>query len=1056
MNTFRRRPLAVIAPFLLCLYCLNIAAQESPEEDIHRLIGDLNTQDELRYEAAIDSLEAIGLPAVPSLIKAFESDNFMVRRGVRDAVAGIGEPAVPALLEAMESGSPQVRSIAAEALVTSDLEDSFLYADAVHYALLKALSDPDQRVRVKAAKALWEMTDESASPNFKESDKREAALSALVKDLNDPERDVRASALQSLSTFVDIQPQFSLRDLVADLTTALDDESPHVRRIAAYTLGLIGEPAYASIPQLTQRLGDAEPIVRSAAAGAFADFGELAKDAIPQLESLLNDPDRIVRSDAAIALVQLGVISDRAVRELREALKYPDEDTREHAAFTLGLAGDSGEIAISELQEMLSDNYPEVRRAVTLALGRIGEPAGSAVSGLRAMLYDRDALVRTNAARALGRIGEAASSAVPDLQRALKDSSAAVRAHAARSLGQLGFEPAKSIPELSQLLNDPNQLARQFSAEAMAKMAVRLEEQEQGLTFNELGKGIATLELALQSLETAAATDKENADQYRNAIRTISLALTSLNTERYGIFYEFFENKLLVGIVAYLVLLPLFWWLLLWLRPLWLFKVNHALEPYEFAAPRALSEKNRFSTRYLLLAGFFYYHPRVLDAWVRTKLPTIRDSFQGKTTVESNRIRIPLPVTLDGETLTGLAASDLVPTFSRQPSCLLIRGEGGSGKTNLAIGIAHMAMAEDEKQCLSRHPMFPIMIDQEVAFDAGEGEKAKKKGPSPLVEIVRGQLQNLTHSPEPLSEGVVTALLKRPSILLIMTDLSERSDASREQIRPDLPDFPVNALAVTSRTEESLGQVMKTTLHPLRISAAQYPPFLEAYVTERSKTGLFGDGGYAETCQEFSRIVGRYQVPVLLARLHADSTIAAREAVTDTYELPGETMQSGDVLELIFSYLNEVNPGIDLESAYATARVVAWECLKASLRPQPVKRKDLLLALGEEDAAERLKYLQKPLSMIQAVAATGSRYRFTLELLAEYFAAMHLIETRGNDEASWREFLQQADGIPGAPAAVRDFLQALRNCCLIATRQVPGFLLDELSSRINAGSTPAG
>ena len=1051
MNIYRKLLLSVIVSILFCTGYLNVAAQEFSEVEVYRLIENLDSDDELRYEEAIDSLAAIGLPAVPILLKTFESDNFMVRRGVKKSLAGMGEPVVPALLEAMESSSSQIRRNVATTLVSEDLNDSLIYAEAIHYALLKALSDPDKRVRVNAGKALWEMTDESAAPSFEEDDRQNVFVTNLVKKLSDPDRDVRARAVQSLSVAVDTEQQTSISDLVSDLTNALNDESPYVRRIAAYTLGRIGEPAYVAIPLLIQALDDPDPMVRSATAWAFQDIGVLATEAKPQLHLLLNDPDLSVRGHAAMALAILGDSSDPVIRALREALKFPDEDTREQAAFTLGLVGQSGQVAFPELQELLKDNFPEVRRAASLALGRIGEPAAEAVPGLVDAINDSDPLVRTNTVQALGRMGEAANIAVPDLRGALDDSYPSVRAHAARSLGQLAYEPGKAIPELNRLLEDPNQLVRKFSTEALAKMAVRIEEKEAGLTHNEVVKAISVLELSRKSLETAAATDKENADEYRNALGTINLAITSLNTERYGLFYQLFENKLLVGIIAYLVLLPAFWRLLLWLRPLWLFHVNHALEPYEFAAPRALSEKNRFSTRYILLAGFYYYHPRVLDAWVSSKLPTIRDTFSSKTPPKLHGATVSLPITLDGGLSTGLSVSDLVPTFSRQPGCLLIWGEGGSGKTFLATEIARMAMAEDENQCLTQHPMFPILVDQEVGFKSGKGEKGKNDTPSPLVEVVRGRLQNLTHSPEPLSAGVVTALLKRPSILLVVTDLSEKSKASQELIRPDLPDFPVNALVVTSRVDEPLGQVMKTTIHTQRISAAQYPSLLESYVTSLGKADLFDESGYAEAGHEFSRIVGRYKVPVLFAELHAERTIAARESVTGTSELSGESTLPGNVPELIFSYLNEINSGIDMEYLHDTAYLIAWESLKESLQPQTVKRKNILEILGGDDAEDQLKYLVDDLNIIETVGASKGRYRFALELLAEYFAAIHLIETRGNDEASWREFLQLVDGIPGAPATVQDFLQALRICVQSSVLQVPGFLLDELSSRIEGG-----
>ena len=74
MNIYRKLLLSVIVSILFCTGNLNVAAQEFSEEEVYRLIENLDTDDELRYEAAIDSLAALGLPAVPILLKTFESD----------------------------------------------------------------------------------------------------------------------------------------------------------------------------------------------------------------------------------------------------------------------------------------------------------------------------------------------------------------------------------------------------------------------------------------------------------------------------------------------------------------------------------------------------------------------------------------------------------------------------------------------------------------------------------------------------------------------------------------------------------------------------------------------------------------------------------------------------------------------------------------------------------------------------------------------------------------------------------------------------------------------
>jgi hypothetical protein len=82
------------------------------------------------------------------------------------------------------------------------------------------------------------------------------------------------------------------------------------------------------------------------------------------------------------------------------------------------------------------------------------------------------------------------------------------------------------------------------------------------------------------------------------------------------------------------------------------------------------------------------------------------------------------------------------------------------------------------------------------------------------------------------------------------------SEATRKAIRPELPDFCVNALVITSRTEETLGKVTKTTLKPLRIEGNRLSSFMEAYLTQRGKRDRFTDTEFFDACSRLSAMVG--------------------------------------------------------------------------------------------------------------------------------------------------------------------------------------------------------
>ena len=400
---------------------------------------------------------------------------------------------------------------------------------------------------------------------------------------------------------------------------------------------------------------------------------------------------------------------------------------------------------------------------------------------------------------------------------------------------------------------------RKFSAEALAKIAISLQEDAGRLSDRELTHAISDLEAANESLSAAAKADKENWAEYKNALGSVRLSLEALRALAQGPVAETPTFvRILQFLAIYAIVISLIWLVLLRVRPLWLFHINRALEPYEFMAPRAFG-KNKFSTRYVLLVGFYYHNPRVLDAWIKSKLEIARETFANKPTVQRHQAYVPLPAILGGHKIDSLTDADVRPTFQKLPSCLLVWGEGGSGKTNIAVQVAHMAISENESTRLRPQPMLPILIEDEIVVEVESSDpKAGGKGPkaTPLTETVRGQLQELIQATEPVSHELLIALLRRKSLLVIVDGLSELSMETRKNVRPDLPDFPANALVVTSRIEEPLGRVTKTTINPLRISADQFPQFFDHYLHQRGKAKLFEGDEFEGACRQFTDIVG--------------------------------------------------------------------------------------------------------------------------------------------------------------------------------------------------------
>ena len=211
-------------------------------------------------------------------------------------------------------------------------------------------------------------------------------------------------------------------------------------------------------------------------------------------------------------------------------------------------------------------------------------------------------------------------------------------------------------------------------------------------------------------------------------------------------------------------------------------------------------------------------------------------------------------------------------------------------------------------------------------------------------------------------------------------------------------------------------------------------------------------------------MVGERQVTVLLAKLYADRMISTKETAGDLSHLPD------NVPDLMRSYLNELNgsvQGFDNRTVQKDCMRIAWICVRESLRPGLAKRDVVRNAMAEnggagdksqrlKDADERLTYLEKRLGVIQAVGPTESQLRYSLDPLAEYMAALHLVDAYGEDSERWRSLLSQADSLFKESEAIRGFLLAQRDCCLASDGKIPEVVIRELGRRggIDPGATP--
>jgi HEAT repeat protein len=888
----------------------------------------------------------------------------------------------------------------------------------------------------------------------------EPAIPALIEALRDKNLLVRRSAAQVLQGFG--------TSAIPALVKASKDSDVRVRRRAAALLKKIADwnsisseaksvssEAKNVMPQLILLLKDSDADVRSSAASVLGRIGAQAKTAGPQLVPLLKDPDAGVRYSAESALNHISIQPKAAVAQLIPLLipllQDSDTDVRGRAASVVEAIGAKAKTAVPQLVPLLvpllQDSNPYVRSRAASALGNIGAEAKTAVPQLISLLKDSTPYVRSRAADALGRIGAEPKTVVPQLIPLLKDSDPYLRHMAIFALGRIGTEAKSAVPQLIPLLKDSDPYlrssdlyGRMIATDALVSIALSLQSKAKMLTPSDLNQAVSNLESALKMLEQYKPEPGNEfylSSDSKTNIGNLRVYINVLKAEQRDRLFvkSIIQNPYIWGTGIYLFLL----FGTFAIRPLWLLKIYETLKPIGFKIPVLGTD---VSLGNLI---FFKYHPRVLDAWVTAHIQATRDEFQKRETVRDRKILVPIPVILDNNTIATLKGKDLQPTFAQKRGCLLIWEEGGAGKTSLACLIGKWAMSDNPEERICNHRMLPVLIESELNMKVAEGKQ-------PFIEAIRGQLQDLTDTTEPISEELLEQLLKQRRILVIVDHFSEMSEQTQTAIRPEMPDFPVNALLVTSRLEEPLGRVTKTAIKPLRIAGNRLSSFMESYLSQRQKRDLFSDTDFFNACIQLSTIAGDRNITVLLAKLYADQLIAKKEGTTDG-NLPD------NIAELMLHYLNQVNRSVTEDkisdsTVQKDAKIIAWECLKPTYRPAAANRQNAIIALGEDTAESRIKYLEDKLRIIQTKGVAHDQIHFALDPVAEYLAALHLLDINGKDEIKWQYFLKVADS-QNSPEGIKGFMLAVKDCYLDKS---PGakdtdFLPQEITSRYNVTIT---
>jgi HEAT repeat protein len=872
---------------------------------------------------------------------------------------------------------------------------------------------------------------------------KEKVLSLITSDLNSHKKDLRLIALVLLTAYSVHDKEF-ISAFIPVFRNELDDD---VRDIAEKLVAGVGDSA---IPQLMIAMKDEDERIHNSAVQSFVNMGERATDSLLKVFDDKNERIRIGAVDALGQITQLNIYQKNSseyqkikqeryklISAFNRALEDKSPEVRFKAANALQFFEADAKPAIPNLIKALSlsaGNYPNNFQTVE-TISKIGIEAVPEITA-ELKLETSNKYVRAGLAKALGKIGsDKKVEYVPLITKLLKDNESTVRTESAEALGNIGYESRGSIHELFSLLKDNELSVRHQSIQSIGKIAYSLSDDTKALSDNDLIEIINELDKVLKFLdqENINLNNLQSLDRITSeSIKHIHRSLNNLKNEKDSrVYTKILGNPLIIsiiGIIGFYFVLIVILYLLLKFRPLYILKINNVLSrvPSDLSLPPQLDTAYKiFSSglRLLFVIGLWHYHPRVLDSWVAAHIIKARKNFSIKETVSArsiyvNTVPICMKVRDQDKLISDLNRENLSFLFS-QRNCLLIYGEGGSGKTSLACQLGKWSMSDTKSEHLCENLMLPILLEQDLDLKVPDGK-------SLFLEEIRGQLKSLTGESEPIPEEFCKQLLLNRRILVIVDRFSEMSEATRKAIRPVQPDFPANALIVTSRRKEELDQVHKDTIEPLRIDKDRLSPFMGDYLNSRQKRDLFNDYEFLKACSHLKKVVGQRNVTILLAKLYAEHMIARKEGFTKEHP--------ENISDLMLWYLNELNRGVggnapDNYVVHKHAKIIAWECLKNNLRPGSANREEVLLALGENEPESSLKYLQDKLRIIQLVRPAEIQVKFTLDPLAEYLAGMYIVETFKDSEEEWNRFFETVDRFP--LDEIQGFLLATNECVQI-------------------------
>jgi len=457
----------------------------------------------------------------------------------------------------------------------------------------------------------------------------------------------------------------------------------------------------------------------------------------------------------------------------------------------------------------------------------------------------------------------------------------------------------------------------------------------------------------------------------------------------------------------------------LWTRPLWLLSIAArpaALDALPKAGIPVVGNLLIGLVRALLLP-LLLRHSRVLDAWLSKHELAIRNGFETAARNAVGRVAPYMALPLDGPEGEQIVPSPhtLVHYFRAQRCCMQIIGQGGAGKTRLAIEMGRWLFARQ----MTSHPAGAIFVDED--FDD-------------LFGVVEDKLRALV--PELPPPEFVQALLSRGRLWVIVDRISERQKTTRESLTKVYRKMSPKALICTARFAIPIDLATSTVVRPRALDSSMLLRFLADQLRVLHAAdlypGLADQGVLVQRLAQQITLDGKeIAITPLLVRIFVAQAVDLARRGRGINDLPAS------VPEAYFAYVEQLDAtkrSLDPETNHAAnllrraAALIAYVEVGDDFRPKAVPRSAVDSALQADSrlASSNIDYVSRLEAnglLTLKLVGTEQMLEYVLDPLAECLAAFEHARLCGNDRQRWSSLMAR---LAEYGESAKGFMLALR------------------------------